>query len=43
VVEIVNEKLKRYESPRIGQSLEEMIQTGGNISLSEIHKVIKSV
>jgi hypothetical protein len=40
---IATEKLKRYKSPGIDQILAELIQGGGNILRSEIHKIIHSI
>jgi hypothetical protein len=42
-VEIVIAKLKRYKSPGSDQIPAEMIQAGGELLLSEIHKLINSV
>jgi competence CoiA-like predicted nuclease len=42
-VEIATAKLKKYKSPRSNQIPAELIQAGGKILLSEIHKLIKSV
>jgi hypothetical protein len=42
-VEIVIAKLKKYKSPGSDQIPAELIQTGGEILLSEIHKLINSV
>jgi hypothetical protein len=36
-------KLKKYKSPSSDQILAELIQAGGEIFLSEIHKLINSV
>jgi hypothetical protein len=36
-------KLKGYKSPGSDQSMAELIQAGGEILLSEIHKLINSV
>jgi hypothetical protein len=40
--EITTEKLKRHKPPHIDQILIELIQAGGNILHSEIHKLINS-
>jgi hypothetical protein len=42
-VEIVIENLERYKSPGINQIPTEMIQSGGNILISEIHRLVNSV
>jgi hypothetical protein len=42
-VEIVIAKLKKYKSPGSDEILAELIQAGGEILLSEIHKLINSV
>jgi hypothetical protein len=42
-VEIAIAKLKRYKSPGSDQILAELIQAGGEILHSEIHKLINSV
>jgi hypothetical protein len=42
-VEIANAKLKKYKSPGSDQILAELIQAGGEILLSVIHKFINSV
>jgi hypothetical protein len=42
-VEIAIAKLKRYKSPGSDQIPAELIQAGGEILLSEIHKLINSV
>jgi hypothetical protein len=42
-VEIVIAKLKKYKSPGSDQILAELIQAGGKILLSAIHKPINSV
>jgi hypothetical protein len=42
-VEIAIEKLKRYKSPGIDQIPAELIQAGGNILRSEIHKLINCI
>jgi hypothetical protein len=42
-VEIAFAKLKKYKSPGIDQIPAELIQAGGEILLSEIHKLINSV
>jgi hypothetical protein len=42
-VEIAIAKLKKYNSPGSDQILEELIQAGGEILLSAIHKLINSV
>jgi hypothetical protein len=42
-VEIATAKLKKYKSPASDQIPAELIQTGGEILLSEIHKLINSV
>jgi len=39
-IETVIEKLKRYKSPSTDHIPAELIQAGGNILHSEIHKVI---
>jgi hypothetical protein len=41
-VEIAIAKLKKYKSPGSGQIPAELIQAGGEILLSEIHKLINS-
>jgi hypothetical protein len=41
--EIANEKAERYKSPCIDQILAELIQAGGNILRSEIHRLNNSV
>jgi hypothetical protein len=41
-VEIPIAKTKKYESPGSDQILAELIQAGGEILLSEIHKLIHS-
>jgi hypothetical protein len=43
VVEIAIAKLKRYKSPGSDQIPAELIQAGGEILLSEVHKLINSV
>jgi hypothetical protein len=43
VVEIAIAKLKKYKSPGSDQIPEEVIQAGGEILLSAIHKLINSV
>jgi hypothetical protein len=42
-VEIAIAKLKKYKSPGIDQILAELIQAGGEMLLSAIHKLINSV
>jgi hypothetical protein len=42
-VEIAMAKLKKYKSPGSDQIPEELIQGGGEILLSVIHKLINSV
>jgi hypothetical protein len=42
-VEIVNAKWKEHKSPGSDQIPVELIQAGGKILLSEIHKPIKSI
>jgi hypothetical protein len=42
-VEIAIANLKKYKSPCSDQIPTELIQTGGEILLSEIHKLINSV
>jgi hypothetical protein len=42
-VEIAIAKLKKYKSPGSDQIPAELIQAGGEILLSEIHKLINSV
>jgi hypothetical protein len=42
-VEIAIAKLEKYKSPGSDEILAEMIQAGGEILLSEIHKLINSV
>jgi hypothetical protein len=42
-VEIAIAKLKKYKSPGSDQIPAEMIQPGGEILLSEIHKLMNSV
>jgi hypothetical protein len=42
-VEIAIAKLKKYKSPGSDQIPEELIQAGGEILLSGIHKLINSV
>jgi hypothetical protein len=42
-VEIAIAKLKKYKSPGSDEIPVELIQTGGEILLSEIHKLISSV
>jgi hypothetical protein len=42
-VEIAIEKLKRYKSPGSGEIPAELIQAGGEILYSKIHKLIKSI
>jgi hypothetical protein len=42
-IEITIEKLKRYKSTGIDHIPAEMIQAGGNILRSEIHKLINSI
>jgi hypothetical protein len=42
-VEIATEKLKRYKSQGINQTLAEMIQVGGDTLHSESHRLINSV
>jgi hypothetical protein len=42
-VEIAIAKLKKYKSPGSDQILAELIQAGGEILLSGIHKLINSV
>jgi hypothetical protein len=42
-VEIAIEKLKKYKSPGSDQIPAELIQAGGRILLSVIHKLINSV
>jgi hypothetical protein len=42
-VEIAIAKLKRFKSPGSDQILAELIQAGGEILLSAIHKLINSV
>jgi hypothetical protein len=42
-VEIAIAKLKRYKSPGSDQIPAELIQAGGEILLSEIHRLINSV
>jgi hypothetical protein len=42
-VEIAIAKLKKYKSPGSDQILAELIQAGGELLLSEIHKLINSV
>jgi hypothetical protein len=42
-VEIAIAKLKKYKSPGSDQIPSELIQAGGEILLSEIHKLINSV
>jgi hypothetical protein len=42
-VEIAIAKLKKYKSPGSDQIPAEVIQAGGEILLSEIHKLINSV
>jgi hypothetical protein len=42
-VEVVIGKLKRYKSPCFDQIPAELIQAGGGILLSEIHKIIKLI
>jgi hypothetical protein len=42
-VEIANAKLKKYKSPGSDQILADLIQAGGEILLSAIHKLINSV
>jgi hypothetical protein len=41
--EIANPKLNKYRAPGSDQIPEELIQAGGEISLSAIHNVIKSI
>jgi hypothetical protein len=41
--EVAIGKLKRYKSSGIDQIPEELIQTGGKILYSEIHKLIKLI
>jgi hypothetical protein len=41
--EIAIAKLKRYKSPGSDEILAELIQTGGRILLSAVHKLINSV
>jgi hypothetical protein len=43
VVGIATEKLKKYKSAGSDQILVELIQTGGEILLTAIHKLINSV
>jgi hypothetical protein len=43
VVTIATAKLKNYKSPGSDQIPAELIQAGGEILLSEIHKLINSV
>jgi hypothetical protein len=42
-VEIAIAKLRKYKSPGSDQILGELIQAGGEILLSEIHKLINSM
>jgi hypothetical protein len=42
-IEIPTEKLRRYKSPGTDEILAELIQAGGNIFCSRIHKLIKSI
>jgi hypothetical protein len=42
-IKIAIEKLKKYKSPGSDQIPAELIQTGGEILLSEIHKFVNSV
>jgi hypothetical protein len=42
-VEIATAKLKKYKSPGSDQIPVELIQAGGEILLSEIHKLISSI
>jgi hypothetical protein len=42
-VEIVNAKLQKYKSPGSDRILAELIQAGGEILLSGIHKLVNSV
>jgi hypothetical protein len=42
-VEIATAKFKKYKSPGSNQVSAELIQAGGEILLSEIHKLINSV
>jgi hypothetical protein len=42
-VEIAIAKLKKYKSPGTDQILAELIQAGGKILLSEMHKLINFV
>jgi hypothetical protein len=42
-VEIAIAKLKKYKSPGRDQILAELIQAGGEILLSSIHKLVNSV
>jgi hypothetical protein len=42
-VEITIAKLKKYKSPGSDQIPSELIQAGGEILLSEIHKLINSI
>jgi hypothetical protein len=42
-VEIANAKLERYKSPGSDQIPAELIEAGGEILLSAIHKLINSV
>jgi hypothetical protein len=42
-VEIAIKKLKNYEAPGSDQILAELIQVGGEILWSEIHKLINSI
>jgi hypothetical protein len=42
-VEIAIEKVKRYISPSIDQIPAELIQAGGDLSRSEIHRLINSI
>jgi hypothetical protein len=41
--EIANAKLERYESPGNNEIPAELIQVGGEILRSEIHKLISSI
>jgi hypothetical protein len=42
-IEIAMAKLKRYKSPHSNQILAELIQGGGEILCSKIHKLINSI
>jgi hypothetical protein len=42
-VKIATAKLKRYKSPGSDQIPEELIQAGGKILCSKIHKLINSI